>query len=310
LSEKIKILIADKIDLTHLKILNTKYFDITCRIGMSDSDLLNYSYLNNFKVLLVKSRRNIDKTFLSRCVYETIGTASKGTDHIDVDYAKKRNILILNSESGNTLSAAEHTFALILDAVKKTHYSDKLVRHGKFSFWNYNRQTLSGKKIGIIGTGKVGIKVAHFAKAFDMEIIANDIDPDVRRKNKHLKYYDLKYLLRNSDIVTVHIPMSESNKMFINKESIDIMQNNVIFINTSRGGVVDEKNLIKKLKSEKKFFAALDVFNNEPDINKDFIKLKNVILTNHVAGKTLEGEQNIGNELFMQVKNTYRNNVN
>ena len=95
MSEKIKILIADKIDLTHLKILNTKYFDITCRIGMSDSDLLNYSYLNNFKVLLIKSRRKIDKTFLSRCGYETIGTASKGTDHIDVDYAKKKNATVI-----------------------------------------------------------------------------------------------------------------------------------------------------------------------------------------------------------------------
>jgi len=306
LPEKIKILVADKIDLTHLKILNNKCFDITLKMGMSDTDLLNYTYVNKFNVLLIKSRRRIDKTFLSRCGFETIGTASKGTDHIDTDYAKKRNILILNSETGNTLSAAEHTFALILGAIKKTHYSDELVRQGKFTFWDYKRQTLNGKKIGVIGTGKVGLKVAHFAESFGMKILANDIDPNVRNFNKHLKYYDINYLLRNSDIITVHIPMNESNKMFINKESIDIMKNYVIFVNTSRGGVVDERKLIKKLKKENKFFAALDVFNNEPEIDKEFMKLKNVILTNHVAGKTLEGEQGIGNELFMQVKNVYR----
>ena len=307
MSGKVKILIADKIDLTHLKVLNKKYFDITVKTGMSNPDLLKYSQNKDFKVLLIKSQRKIDRIFLSRCNIELIGTASKGLDHIDTEYAKKRNIAVLNSETGNTLSAAEHTFALILDSIKKIHYADKLVRHGNFTNWNYERRTLSGKKIGIIGTGKVGLQVANFSIAFNMEVIANDIDPGVRKKNRHLKYYNIQYLLRNSDIITVHIPMCESNKMFINKESIDIMRNNVIFINTSRGEVVDEQYLIKKLINEKLFFSALDVFEIEPNINKDLIKLKNVILTNHVAGKTLEGGQCIGNELFMQVKNVYRN---
>ena len=156
--------------------------------------------------LLIKSQRKIDKTFLSRCNFEVIGTASKGLDHIDLDYAKKRNIVIINSETGNSLSAAEHTFALILDSIKKTHYSDKLVRQGNFTNWDYERRTLNGKKIGIIGTGKVGLQVAKFSKAFNMEVLANDIDPVVRKINRHLKYYDIKYLLKNSDIITIHIP--------------------------------------------------------------------------------------------------------
>ncbi len=307
--EKVNILIADKIDLTHLKILNQKYFDITISYGMSDTDLLNYSSNKKFHVLLIKSRRQIDKIFLSRCNYELIGTASKGLDHIDVVYAGKRNIKIINSETGNTLSAAEHTFALILDSFKKTHYADKLVRRGDFTDWNYERRTLSGRKIGIIGTGKVGLQVSKFAKAFNMEILANDIDPAVRTRNRDLKYYDIGYLLKNSEIITLHIPMSKKNRMFICKKSIDIMQNNVIFVNTSRGDVVDEKYLVKKLINEKLFFSALDVFQNEPDINKELFNLDNVILTNHAAGKTLEGEQGIGNELFMQVKNIYRKRV-
>ena len=309
MSDKVKILIADKIDLTHLNILNKKYFDITVKTGMSNSGILKYTYSKNYSVLLIKSQRKIDKLFLSRCNFNLIGTASKGLDHIDTKYAKKKNIKIINSETGNTLSAAEHTFALILDSVKKTHYSDKLVRQGSFTDWNYERNTLSGKKIGIIGTGKVGLQVAKFCKAFNMEVLANDIDPIVRKNNSNLKYYNLNYLLKNSDIITVHIPMCDRNKMFINKESLDIMRKNVIFVNTSRGEVVDEQYLVKKLKNEKLFFSALDVFENEPNINKELFKLKNVILTNHVAGKTLEGEQGIGNELFMQVKNIYRNNA-
>lgn len=309
MSEKVNILIADKIDLTHLKTLNNKYFDITIRYGMSDKDLLNYSHNKKFEVLLIKSRRHLDKVFLSRCNFDLIGTASKGLDHIDVVYAEKRNIKIINSDTGNTLSAAEHTFALILDSIKRTHYSDKLVRNGKFSNWDYERRTLKDKKIGIIGTGKVGLHVAKFSKAFNMQVLANDIDPKVREQNKELKYYDIIYVLKNSDIISVHIPMNENNRMFINKESIDIMKNNVIFVNTSRGDVVDERYLVEKLKREKLFFSALDVFQGEPNIDKDLFKLENVILTNHVAGKTLEGEQSIGNELFMQVKNVYRKNV-
>ena len=305
MSEKVKILIADKIDISHLDILNKSNFQISIKIGMSNTQLLNYSYGKKFKVLLIKSKRIIDKVFLSRCDFRLIGTASKGLDHIDTDYATKRSIAIINSETGNTLSAAEHTLALILDSVKKIHFADKLVRQGQFPNTNYERRTLSGKKIGIIGTGKVGLLVAKFAKVFNMDIIANDIDPKVINKNKDLNYYDIEYLLKNSDIITVHIPMCENNREFIDKKSIDIMRKNVIFVNTSRGNVVDEKYLVQKLKTEKLFFAALDVFWNEPNVNKELFGLKNVLLTNHVAGKTLEGEQGIGNELFMQVKNMY-----
>lgn len=306
MSDIVKILIADNIDISCLKLLDNKYFDITIKTGMSDTDLLNYSFNKSFKVLLIKSRRNIDRTFLSRCNFETIGTASKGIDHIDVEYAAKRNIKIINSETGNTLSAAEHTFALILDSVKKTHYSDKLVRQGNFTYWGYNRHTLNGKKIGIIGTGKVGLQVAKFAKVFNLEVLANDTDQKVREKNKDLNYYNFKYLLKNSDIITVHIPMSENNRRFIDKKSFNIMKNNAVFINTSRGEIVDEQFLINKLKREKSFFSALDVFQNEPNINSELLKLENAILTNHIAGKTIEGEINIGYEIFNQLKILYR----
>jgi len=305
LSDKVKILIADKIDLTHLKILNKKLFDVTLKTGMSNPYILKYTYDKYFNVLLIKSQRKIDKHFLSRCNFEIIGTASKGVDHIDLKYAEKRKILIINSENGNTLSAAEHTFALILDSIKKTHYSDKLVRQGRFNEWGYERRTMSGKRIGIIGTGKVGLQVAKFALAFNMEVLANDIDPLVRKENINLKYRSLKYLLRNSDIVTVHIPLCENNRMFIDKECFKTMPANIIFVNTSRGEVIDERSLIKKLQREKQFFSALDVFMNEPEINSELSGLANVILTNHVAGKTREGEQNIGLELFTQLKNKY-----
>ncbi len=280
-------------------------FEINLKPGISNDELIFLSQYNDYKVLLIKSQRLIDKIFLSRCNFEVIGTASKGVDHIDTAYAVKRNIRILNSESGNSLSAAEHTFALILDSFKKTHYGDYLVRNRKFDKWDYERRTLNGKRIGIIGTGKVGSIVAKFAKSFGMEILANDISAEVIRKNKHLKYYSLDYILQNSDIITVHIPLNKNNKMFIGKKTLDKMKFNAIFVNTSRGEVVDEEYLIQKAKSEKNFFMALDVFQNEPNIDSELLSLNNVILSNHVAGKTIEGERNIGKELFLHIKTYY-----
>lgn len=302
---KIKVLIADKINLHHINLLRKSRFSISYNYGLSNDELINLAHTADYKVLFIKTQRKLDKVFLSRCNFEVICTASKGLDHIDTDYAAKRNIRILHSESGNSLSAAEHTMALILTCFKKTHHADRLVRKGKFTELNYERRTLFGKKIGIIGTGKVGSIVAKYAEAFGMEVLANDTDISVVKKNKNLNYYPLQYLLKNSDVITVHIPLEKRNINFINKSSIDSMRNNVIFVNTSRGDVIDEDYLMKKAKSEKNFFIALDVFKNEPNVAKGLKSIDNAVFTNHAAGKTIEGEQSIGYDLFMQVNNMF-----
>lgn len=304
-TKKINVLIADKINLFHVDKLRKSKFNITVKYGLTNDELLFLSHSKDYKVLFIKSQRKIDKVFLSRCNFEVICTASKGLDHIDTVYATKRNIKIIYSETGNSLSAAEHTLALILASFKKLHHADLLVRHGKFNDWSYERGTLSGKKIGIIGTGKVGSLVAKYAEAFGMVVLANDTDIHVVKNNRGLKYYNLEYLLLHSDVITVHIPLDSKNRNFIDNSCIDKMKNNIIFVNTSRGGVIDEEYLIKKAKTNKNFFIALDVFKNEPKLNKDFMHLKNALYTNHVAGKTLEGEQSIGNDLFMQVNNMF-----
>lgn len=304
-NHKINVLIADRINLHYLHLLNKTKFNTIFRYGLSNDKLLRLMSKLNSDVLIIKSRRKIDKIFLARCNLKALCTASKGTDHIDTIYAEKLGIKVINSETGNTLSAAEHTFALILDSFKKTHYADFLVRNRKFEDWTYERKSLSGKKIGIIGVGKVGSLVAKFALAFGMTVLANDIDRLAVKNNKHLRFFPLEYLLKNSDIITVHIPLNEMNRNFINRAVIEKMRDNAIFVNTSRGEVVDEDFLIKKAISCKNFFIALDVFRNEPNPDVRFLRLRNAVLTNHAAGKTLEGEQSIGKEIFKQVNNMF-----
>jgi D-3-phosphoglycerate dehydrogenase / 2-oxoglutarate reductase len=298
--DKISILVAADLNIARYNILPESKFYVKKKTGLSNEEILHIG--KDYEVLIIKSQRKLDKVFLSRCSFGTICTASKGVDHIDTDYAEKRGIKIINSENGNYIAAAEHTFALILDIFKKTQLSGKLIREGKFNYWNYERRNLSGKIIGIIGTGKVGTRVAELSEAFGMYVLGNDIDEGVIKQNKFIKYYEIDYVLKNSDIITIHIPYTKSNHSFLDKSKLKLLKKNAVFINTSRGEVVDEKGLLDVLKSRKDIYAGLDVFKNEPNINKDFFCLRNVILTNHIAGKTLESGYNIIKEILIQVE--------
>lgn len=301
---KIRILIADKVDLSGMHLLPQNRFTIDIKSGITNNEILKN--FNHYDVLAVRSTRKIDRSFLRKCGFKIIASFTKGLDHIDLQSAKEQNIKVINSESGNTVSAAEHTFGLILAIYKNIFFSDSLVRKNKFSFYDFKRTELGGKKIGIIGFGKVGSRVAEYARAFGMIIIANDTDKKVREKNKKYDFKNLDFLLKNADIITVHIPLNPENINFISRNKMRLINDKSVIINTSRGEVLDEKYLIKMLENGKLFYAGLDVFKNEPNIEKGLKKLKNVLLTNHIAGKTEDSLKYISNDIFMQVKNIFR----
>jgi len=297
---KITILLADKISLSGIDFLPENSYTLIEKYGITNSDILKH--FKSVDVLAIRSTRKIDKSFLKNCGIKVIATFTKGTDHIDLKEAAKRKIEIFNSQTGNAVSAAEHTFALILAICKNILLSDEITRKNKFSFYDYKRLELRGKKIGIIGFGNVGSRVGRYAKAFEMDVIANDINPAVIKKHKKFEFKNIDFLLKNADIVTIHIPLNSNNKNFISREKLLLLNDKTIFINTSRGEVIDEGFLIKLLKNRKLYYAGLDVFKNEPEINKVFYKLENVVLTNHIAGKTKDSSKYISNDIFMQVK--------
>lgn len=300
----IKILIADEIDLSGININSSKNYFIKCDFGISNSDIIE-SY-KNYDALVIRSVRKIDKTFLKNVSFSSIATCSKGTDHIDITAANKYGIKILNAEEGNHISAAEHTLALILAVFKNIILSDKLVRNNKFRFYDYERNELYGKSIGIIGFGKVGSYVGHLSKSFGMNVYANDTDLKVKQKNKKFNFRSLNFILNNCDIISIHIPLNKKNFHFISKWKLKLLKKNSVLINTSRGDVLDEKSLIKMLKEKKIRFAGLDVYSNEPNIYKGFGRLKNTVLTNHVAGKTIESRKRISENIFSQLAAFYK----
>lgn len=299
----IKIIVADRINLSGAKILDKSKFSLIISPDISQNDILKQ--FSNSQVLIIRSSRKITSEFLSKCNFEVIVTASKGIDHIDINYAKKRGISILSLCEANSVSTAEHTLGLIIEAMKRIRLSDEMVRTGSFSDRNFPRRELEGKKIGIIGIGSVGRKVANFCKALNMKILANDIDRKVVEKNSDLKFYSFEYILKNSDILTIHIPFTKNNYRYFSADRLSLLRKTSVLINTSRGEVLDEDYLLYMLKENQLAYACLDVFCNEPEINPEFFSLKNVTLTNHIAGKTRESEIKISKEIFSLIRDFY-----
>jgi D-3-phosphoglycerate dehydrogenase len=295
----IKILAADSVSLTGSKILPRKKFSITSEQSLSNEQILRH--YSGFDAILIRSTRKIDKSFIDRCSFKLIATFTKGTDHIDTEASARKGIRIINAEEGNHISAAEHTLALILNIYKNIILSDKLVRKNKFSNTNFQRMELSGKTIGIVGFGKVGSHVGKLCRSFGMNVIANDTDENVVRRNKSFVFLPMKSLLKKSDIVTLHIPNDKKNEKFFSKKYFMQMKKDSIFINTSRGAVVDEDALLNVLENQDIYNAGLDVFMSEPLIDKRFFAMKNVLLTNHIAGKTIESRERISEIIFRKI---------
>lgn len=301
--QKIKIVIVDKINLDSLSVFDKRRFEVVTDFGITNEEVLKkYS---DYNVLVVRSIRIIDKEFIRKCNFDVLATVSKGFDNIDVTAAKRKKIAVLNTEKGNSISAAEFTMGLILNAMKNISLSEKLVRQGKFEFYDYKRNELLGKKIGIIGYGNVGSYVGKLSKAFGMKVYANDTDKKIKKKNAKIEFKNLNYILKNCAIITVHIPLSKKNFHFIDKTKFDLMNKETVFINTSRGSVIDEKELIEKLKRNKLRYVCLDVFENEPSLEKELLKFSNISLTNHIAGKTQESTIKMAKEVFLKIKKYY-----
>lgn len=288
-------------DISPFAKLPVSRFTLDAKPGISNESILEGDY----DAILIRSTRKITREFIDKFKGKVIATFSKGTDHIDVDNCRKRGIKVFNSKTGNSTSAAEHTFVLILAASKNLLLADKLVRKNKFTELKYKRSELRDKKLGVIGYGSIGKKVSKFGKSFGMDVYMNDIDTKVL-KIKKVNFKSLKFILSKCDVVTVHIPLTEKNNGFLDEEKLSLLKNNCIFVNTSRGEIVDENALINMLQKDKIGFVCLDVFKGEPDVNPLLFKFDNVILSNHIAGKTPESKILISEEVCNKLLKYYK----
>ncbi|TSC94181.1 MAG: D-isomer specific 2-hydroxyacid dehydrogenase, NAD-binding protein [Candidatus Berkelbacteria bacterium Licking1014_85] len=227
---------------------------------------------------------------------KVIANYAVGYDNIDVEEAKKRNIIVTNTPSVLTESVAEHTIALMLAVSKRIVEADKFTRAGKYKHWmplGFLGTQLWGKTLGIVGLGRIGSFLAEIAYyGFKMKIMYYDISRDDRFEMElRAKYGELNTVLKNSDFISLNCPLNDSTRHLIGKNELKIMKPTAILVNTSRGPVIDESALVEALKSKKIAGAGLDVFEFEPKLAKGLAKLDNVILTPHIASATLEARE-------------------
>lgn len=216
-----------------------------------------------------------------------------GFDNIDVEAAKKRGIMITNTPGVLTDTVAEHTFALMLSIAHRIPEADKFTKDLKYKGWApmlLLGNDLSGKTLGVVGLGRIGSRVAHHAvKGFEMKVLYNDIKRSEEfEKEFNAVYMSLDDLLKQSDFVSIHVPLLETTRHLINAEKLKLMKPTAYLVNTSRGPIIDEAALAFALADKKIKGAALDVFEFEPKITPELLFLDNVILTPHIASATEE----------------------
>jgi len=217
-----------------------------------------------------------------------------GFDNINLNEAKKRGILVTNAPAEFTAEAvAEHTVALILALSTRIVEADTFVRKGKYKGWmpmGFMGETVFGKTLGLIGVGRIGSRVAHYAKGLGMNIIYLDENKNEQIEAKYgaARLLSVDEVLQKADVVSLHVPLVDSTRHLINKARLEMMKPTACLVNTSRGAVVDEAALIQALNQKIIRAAALDVFEFEPKISSGLRKLQNVILTPHIASASRE----------------------
>ncbi len=210
-----------------------------------------------------------------------------GVDNIDIEAAKKLGIIVTNTPFANTNGVAELTIGLIFSVLRGISLSDRKSREGLWErFIGYE---LYGKTLGVIGTGNIGKRVIKLLKGFDLRITCYDLSPDYSwAEREGVLYVSLEELLKNSDIITLHIPLTKDTYHLISEREINMMKPSAIIINTSRGGIIDEIALYKALKEKRIFGAGLDVLEEEPPKNSPLFDLENVVITSHTGAHTEE----------------------
>ena len=228
-------------------------------------------------------------------VFDAVPTAklfssyTVGFNNIDAVEAKKRGITITNTSGSSRINVAEHAVALMLGLTTRMVEGDAFTRRGKYKGWTpmaFIGEDLTNATIGLVGTGLIGTEVARILhRGFDAKIIYHDPVQNTKIENEYgaLRYLSLNELLKEADIVSIHVPLMDSTYHLFNKEEIALMKPSAFLINTSRGPVIDEKALVTALQNKVIRGAGLDVYEFEPKLSKGLAKLPNVILTPHIA---------------------------
>ena len=304
MSEPIRVLVADAIAADGLAPLRQdRRFELVMRPGLTGAELADA--IAGVDAVLVRSATRITAESLARAEHlKVIGRAGVGVDTIDVDAATARGIAVLTAPSGNTVSAAELTFALLLALVRRVAAADRSMKAGEWDKKSFSGTELYGKTLGLVGAGRIGSEVAKRARAFGMRILCYDpFLTEERAQTLEVELVSLDDLVARADVLTLHVPLTEATAGLLSEERLRRMKKGAMIVNAARGGLVDERALLRLLEEKHLGGAALDVFEQEPlPADHPLRRLSTVVLTPHLGASTAEAQQNVALEIAEAVR--------
>ena len=306
-------------------------YKILCTDGLSqsglkeieESDVLELEFIEtlphdelvkkieNYDGLIVRSASKVTRDVIEAGKkLRIVARAGVGTDNIDLEAATEHGIFVINAPSGNTLSTAELTFAMILALSRNIPQAASSMAQGKWDRKRFKGSEVAYKTLGIIGLGRIGREVVLRAKSFKMNVVG--FDPhltDEQVESLGVKPLTKEALLKSADFITVHTPLTEKTENMISKEDFSVMKPGARVINCARGGIVNEKDLADALKQKKIAGAALDVYTKEPFEDPLFQGIENCIMTPHLGASTVEAQDAVASEIASYVNRFFREGI-
>jgi len=295
-----KILICDSLSDTAIKILKeSPDIDFTESFGLSEENLCEK--IPAYNAVIVRSATTITAKILEKAEnLKAIGRAGSGLDNVDVENAAKKGIKVFNTPGTNAPAVAELTIGLLFSLARNIPAANQSLKEGRWAKKDFSGIELNGKTIGIIGCGTIGKMVAQKAAALGMDVVIyNRSAVTIDRVN--FTQIPLDKLLQRSDFISLHLPKSSKTNGLIGAAEISKMKKSAYLINTARGGIVVEKALLSALNNGHIAGAALDVFESEPDFNKELARHNKVIATPHIGAASLESQERVGVLIVDQV---------
>ena len=291
-----KILISDKLQDAGIKIFEDNGFEVVKKFTISKEELKEE--IGDYDGIVVRSRTKLTADILENAKnLKVIGRAGVGLDNIDRKKAAELNIEVLNTPEAPAVSVAELSLGLMLALARKISHADRTTHQGKWNKSEYLGYTLNGKKLGLIGFGNIAKHLAKISIAMGMIVgvysrfSKGQVAIDEAKDMGCSIYTSVDDLLKEAQVISLHLPSSPQTENIINEERIKLMRKDAMLINTARGNLIDEKALVQALKDKSIAGAALDVYREEPLKNQDLIKCEeNLILTPHIASQSIENQ--------------------
>jgi D-3-phosphoglycerate dehydrogenase len=300
-----KVLVTDPISEEGIDILRQES-QVDIKTGLKPAEII--SIIGDYEALIVRSQTQVTAAIIEAGKnLQVIARAGVGTDNVDVEAATRCGVVVVNAPTGNTVSAAEHTIALLLASARNIPQANAVLKSGVWQRNEFMGTELRGKTLGIIGLGNVGSEVAKRAQAFEMRLLGNDPLVSVESAKKlGVTLVELNQLLKESDFITLHIPLTDQTMGIIGTRELALVKPAVRFINCARGGLIDEKELVKAIHEKRVAGAAFDVFEKEPITKSILFGEANIIVTPHLGASTTEAQVLAARDVAEQIVDVFK----